>query len=63
MLCDPDDYRAEEHRSRLHELRRAVDFFRQVQSATREEKIAVGVDHIDWLISAASSVVEEIQEV
>lgn len=45
---------------RLASLKKAVEFYDRVRSgATPDERIAVGQDHLDWLISAAKELVAE----
>jgi hypothetical protein len=45
----------------LLDLKNAVEFFDKVQASSEEEKIAVGHDHWDWLISAAKAVTAEVK--
>lgn len=40
----------------INELKRAVEFFEQVQNAPSEERMGVRSDHYDWLISSAKKV-------
>lgn len=40
------------------QLVKAVDFFDKVKASSEEEKVAVGTDHWDWLVSAAKDVVK-----
>jgi hypothetical protein len=37
----------------LSDLERAVDFYQKVKAATKDERIAVGQDHFNWLKRAA----------
>lgn len=37
----------------LSELKRAADFYEKVKNGPADERMAVGCDHIDWLIEAA----------
>jgi len=41
------------YRAGLEESKQAIDFFEKVQQATEPERIAVGTDAFDWLLSAA----------
>lgn len=43
----------------LNNLKDAVEFWRRVQKSSEDEKIAVGRDHYNWLISAAMIVADE----
>jgi hypothetical protein len=35
-----------------------MDFFDRVQASSLDEKIAVGTDHLNWLVRAARKVIE-----
>ena len=41
----------------VRELKHALDFFDRAQSASEDERIAVGRDHYDWVFKAAKLVV------
>ena len=40
----------------LAELKKSVEFYEKINTATEAEKIAVGQDHYDWLICSAQKV-------
>lgn len=43
----------------MNQLKEALEFYDKVISSTVEERIAVGSDHIDWLIAAARKANED----
>lgn len=47
---------SDELRIAARELARAIKFFDEVRASSEDERIAVGSDHWDWLISAARKV-------
>lgn len=46
----------------LQNLKSAYDFFEKVKKSSIDEKISVGTDHYDWLISSVKEVVESLDE-
>jgi hypothetical protein len=44
------------------DLESAVDFYKKTLDASQADRIAVGHDHIDWLINAATDVVPHLNE-
>jgi hypothetical protein len=43
----------------LEDLRAALAFFDKVQAGSRDEQIAAGTDHWDWLEKAARRIAEK----
>ena len=42
----------------INDLTKALDFYNKVVSCNTDERIAVGTDHWDWLLSAVRNVVK-----
>ncbi len=46
----------------INEARQAIEFRDKVRDATQDEQIAVGTDHINWIISIVERLANEKEE-
>ncbi len=46
------DWRQDRIEKALENAKAAVEFFDKVQASSSDERIAVGRDHVDWILTA-----------